>query len=271
MKDIPVIFSGPMIRALLEDRKTMTRRLAHAWLQWVDGSARRRTFTAATYAQAISGRQGMRAFEPGPGEVAWRWTSAPIHEDGGEPMWLVFPKIQPGDRLWVKETHWRFGKWKQSDDGRWHFEPIPAGQAGGLMYDQPDSIAQARTDLGWHKRPSIYMPRWASRLTLTISALKLEPLQDISEADAILEGATSKPALCGYRGLDAGWSMDWQTPYRDHALTTAQTAFGSFINELHGGKGWNLKPSNLWVENPEMLAMTFTKRDGNIDKLAGAQ
>src|SRR5690606_14173331 len=129
----PIIFSAPMVRAILEGRKTQTRR--PAW-------------------------QAPRVF---------------IQTDGEPPEPILVPtvwqKTEPGDLLWVRET------WAES--------------AHGPVYKA--DVLGADTD-GWGWRPSIHMPRWASRITLEVTDVRLQRLQEISEEDARAEGAKA-PAL----------------------------------------------------------------------------
>ena len=120
----PILLSGPMVRAILDGRKTMTRRLA----------------------------------------------TSPL------------AKCQPGDRLWVRET------WQ-----------VPA--LCGVQYRATDSapIGHWRPTLGpW--RPSIDMPRWASRITLEVTGVKVERLPDISEEEAFANPAV---VAIGFRRIEA--------------------------------------------------------------------
>lgn len=109
------------------------------------------------------------------------------------------PYGQVGDRLWVRETHYRYGRWVKhgfTKTGRqaWRFSPT----TDEVLYyeDAPkklhpnktrEEIARERLS-DWYKRPSIFMPRWASRIERIINLLRAERLRDISEADARLEG-----------------------------------------------------------------------------------
>lgn len=132
----------------------------------------------------------------------------------------------------------------------------------------------------------IHMPRWASLLTLEVTAVKVERLQDISEEDAKAEGATSRPNSSGFQGHYDGWSMDWSSvgthsqyasggpgplTERDVSLGSPVHAFASYINELHGGPRWNLKPTNLWDQNPWIVAVTFKPHRWNIDQFIAAR
>ena len=103
-----------------------------------------------------------------------------------EDLPMECPYGQPGDRLWVRETFQRF-----TDDGEILYKADPAGFEA-MNELKRDECLEAR----W--RPSIHMPRWASRILLEITAVRVERLQDISEADARAEGVTDGGCLnCG--------------------------------------------------------------------------
>jgi hypothetical protein len=114
----------------------------------------------------------------------WRWIAeGPDTDSGGR---LHCPYGEPGDRLWVRETWWHyrsneiemvsFPGWTGTRiDDRTHWE------TRNVSFD-PSAHAI------WKKRPSIHMPRWASRLTLEITGVRVERVQTISEEDAIAEG-----------------------------------------------------------------------------------
>lgn len=148
MKYRPILFSGPMVRAILEGRKTQTRRVAK--------------MTASCH---VKEPRGHRRWHPADPEAT-----------------LACPYGQPGDRLWVRETHA-----PQADCwGAW-------GKEMECYNDGPKPIIHYRADGGepfiekWH--PSIHMPRWASRITLEVTDVRVQRLQDISEEDAQAEGA----------------------------------------------------------------------------------
>lgn len=156
MKERPILFSAPMVRALLNGSKTQTRRVV---------KPKHLPFVENLTANFLDGKWGER------------------------PM----PYGEPGDRLWVRE------KWQAWDctsvmDKEW--EPWDRERRSGLSINEyhaehgnPDGIEYAATSesLGpW--TPSIHMPRWASRITLEITGVRVERLQDISEADALAEG-----------------------------------------------------------------------------------
>ena len=155
MKERPILFNAPMVRALLAGTKTQTRRIVKARdLEWVDV------------------HQGLR--EP----------------DNAERC----PYGQPGDRLWVRET---FG----------HFERNENFAPGCEVFYRADGESLALEP--W--RPSIHMPRWASRITLEVTGVRVERLQGISEADAIAEGVRNSLHLPGGRFARENFEHLWWT------------------------------------------------------------
>lgn len=213
--DYPIIFSAPMVRALLDGRKTMTRRLK---------MQRRKTH---------------------PSNESHDW-----HEI--ESPWT---RVKPGDRLWVRETlcsHNQFG--------------FPLGQ-------QPnhDMIGQRIWSYGaddidvdsiTNRRPSIHMPRWASRLTLIVTATKIERLQEITEEDAKAEGIATdihdgmpKAWISGF-AIPVGKGVDFHTISYEHEATAY---FALLWEHLHGIRSW--------AANPEVVALSFRVVKSNIDRL----
>ena len=107
---------------------------------------------------------------------------------------------QPGDRLWVRETFFAFGRWatrfnaaKERDE--WYFIDMTRASGHAWRYaadEGPGADPHARREAGaapaWHKRPALFMPRAASRILLEIVALRIERLQEISAEDALAEG-----------------------------------------------------------------------------------
>ena len=182
MKERPIIFSAPMVRALLAGTKTQTRRIVKARdLEWMDV------------------HQGLR--EP----------------DNAERC----PYGQPGDRLWVRETFARIDgqtrPWIETDY-----------QA---TYTHGDRLGDT---LGIKKRwtPSIHMPRHASRITLEVTGVRVERLQDIDLADALAEGISDTGALI----LDSAGN-EQGGPIAEYAVLWEQ---------INGPGSWDANPW-VWV------------------------
>lgn len=140
---------------------------------------------------------------------------------------LACPYGQPGERLWVRERHALHNRYRNvwcryaADDV---FCVVPA----------PTFVDVARP--GW--RPSIHMPRWASRITLEIVDVRVERLQDISEAGAIAEGASFHD---GHGVGHSGWRHDYGAVHCD-----ARSSFARLWNEISGAGAWEANPW-VWV------------------------
>jgi hypothetical protein len=193
MKERPILFSGPMVRAILDGTKTQTRRTAKEF-DGLDVDAILRRY---------------------PNQSGCKY--------GG-----------PGDRLWVKETYAIdadrgriFYRADADDDGAIHYLMDGAGGFGG-------GVGHAKITR-W--KPSIFCTRAASRITLEITAVRVERLNDISEADAIWEGITRKQMNDGHTVFAAGenvWCIDARESYR------------VLWNSINGDGSWALNPW-VWV------------------------
>jgi hypothetical protein len=190
-----------MVRAILEGRKTQTRRVVK------DTDVRDvGAFGVAAYVTAREVKERGRV-------IGRRDVTKPC------------PYGEPGDRLWVKETF----VYRSKHDRHYYRADHP-------VYDP-------YAHDGW--RPSIFMPRLASRITLEITAVRLERLQEISEEDAVAEGCESDAAALGrlshLRGSDASRAVPWLT-----RLATARDAYRSLWESIHGPGAWKLNPW-VWV------------------------
>lgn len=159
MREMPILFSGEMVRAILSGRKTQTRRVIKPQPE---------------IHQEYGIISDYETFE-------WEWRGK-IKEDIGCPADMIkhCPYGQPGDLLWVRET-WGFSaKLPASTKDEWAWLAYP--ELRGYRADN-------HVD-GYCWRPSIFMPRWASRITLKITNVRVERLQLISDKDAIAEGVS---------------------------------------------------------------------------------
>ena len=172
MKEHPILFSGAMVRAILEGRKTQTRRAT-----------------------------GLDMVNVSPDD--WTITWQGLVSDGNigaqfdrrrESEFLTCEYGGPGDRLWVKETWATAAAWdKQKPSDLSKTTPIyyHADKSHGSLvrwYDEDEERGRLR--------PSIFMCRWISRITMEITGVRVERLNDISERDAIAEGV-ERDAICG--------------------------------------------------------------------------
>lgn len=154
-----------------------------------------------------------------------RW----LDESGFSPDFMSHPENdlcpygQPGDRLWVRETFQRF-----SDDGEILYKADPAG-FDEMNELKRDGCLEAR----W--RPAIHMPRWASRITLEVTAVRIERLQQISEEDAKAEGAIG--------ALNNSIGDNW----------CAREAFAALWQSINGPGSWDANPW-VWVIEFKRLA-----------------
>ena len=190
----PIIFSALMVRALLDGRKTQTRRI----VKWLDGN-----------------------LEPKAG-------------------------YSVGDRLWVRET-WAHDA-QALETCRVVFEDA---YPGGITYGPYYRATETAPDtLRW--RSPIHMPRWASRLTLTVTAVKVERLQDLSEDDARAEG------IAFSIDRDPIGPCKWASAIdKTKGWSSARAAYNELWNYLHGPEAW--------AQNPWVTAISFTVEKKNID------
>ena len=189
MPDRPMIFSAPMVRALLDGRKTQTRRVLRVpgWAAEID-------------------------------EIG----------DDGYTLWCVsresgciapaLPQYLPHDRLWVRETC-----------ATWDGKHRDAVYRADMTQADWNDVKHDASSAPWKLRPSIHMPRWASRLTLIVTDVRVQRLQEISTADVVDEG------LRPDENMASVWSR------------------------LHGPDAWDANP---WV-----CAITFTVHRCNIARM----
>lgn len=173
MSERPIIFSGPMVRAILDGRKTQTRRVLKLPTKTHSGGPiyehpKMGGWAVTTHGGGGSfrfGRNGEKIPEP---ERPGIW-----HQTTG--VGVVAP-YEVGDVLWVREA------WRTIEE----FDDIPPRELPRDAPIQHDGAPPFR--FAGRRRPSIHMPRWASRITLKVTGVKVERLNDISPTDAEEEG-----------------------------------------------------------------------------------
>lgn len=192
MTDRPIRFSGPEVRAILEGRKTVTRR------------------PIKTPAKNMQ-REGVEVIKRRPpgdpwyGDHVWsmRGPTGVWGDYTDEKFRGLCPYGVPGDRLWVGETHWADRGCAPDDYPKIHYRADMAEHdyCGADVCPTPNGIS--RHPGPWTR--SSHMPRWASRITLEVTSVTVERVQDITNEDAIREGATSRLDDYGRKY----WQLDW--------------------------------------------------------------
>jgi hypothetical protein len=217
VKELPLLFSAPMVRAYLDGLKTQTRRIVK------DTDVRDvGAFGVAAYVTSRDVKERGRVI-------------------GRRDVTKTCPYGGPGDKLWAKET---WGLHAYGDYTYWNRDSIKGRSEDDIRSSWEIVYAADATSAYDHWRPSIFMPRWASRITLEISAVRLERLQAISEEDAIAEGV--EPA---YRDVPAamGDCRAWRdysgrSPWHSSAWASYRSLWGS----INGPESWSANPW-VWV------------------------
>ncbi len=247
MKERPILFSAPMVRAILGGTKTQTRRIMSPQPTECPQERGGHWWPSKPHRFMLHVEEEMRDYT-GP----WSGLAA-----------SASPYGQIGDQLWVREA-WRIGAWDETRpafaldycDGprkEWVDVPDPMCDEGSLF----DKLWQQSTDdaikaglqtdddgnYRWEPgqspcrwRPSIHMPRWASRIQLEITGIRVERLQDISEADAMAEGIDA--ALCAELTTKSPW-VGFCAPADVHA-------YAALWESINGAGAWEANPW-VWV------------------------
>ena len=217
MKERPMIFSAPMVRAILAGTKTQTRRV----VKWKGVDAGLNFGFSGLSARSYS--QGWVLESASRSSIEWRCKLTPC------------PYGQPGDRLWVREAWMDLagtGVEHRSRDGKLQRYAYGADTKPGSYGDQ------CRKDYGLKWRPSIHMPRAASRILLEITAIRVERLRDISEADALAEGVTPK--------WEPGCSGRLMEALGGFSFRPAASAYAELWEQINGPGAWDANPW-VWV------------------------
>lgn len=202
MKERPVLFSAPMVRAILDGRKTQTRRVINPQ-PYIDGMGNF-CWNGRNFGQDSNGPCIQAIASPIPSSKTKR---------------VCCPYGKPGDRLWVRETF--------NHDGEKYIYAADLNELGVQKW-----AAQ------W--KPSIHMPRNASRILLEITGVRVERLQDISECDAKAEGSY----VCDYFGRRLLDQSSNQGCYK--------WGYRSIWESLNGTGSWDLNPF-VWVIEFKLL------------------
>ena len=257
MKERPILFSTPMVQAIIAGRKTQTRRIVKPQpsKQWaVDKWAK-----------------------DGPGSVdASDLTAADMEMDS----LFSNPKYGKGDVLWVRETWTKGCEWdgegrlpplryyfRASEDWTklewWHSimrlaQLIPHSEDWTKLewwHEETDTITCSPK---W--KPSIHMPKAAARIYLQVADVRIERLQDISEEDAAAEGVESE--------FDTYRDYHFKDSLGSFVLDTPKSSFTTLWESINGLDSWNQNPF-VWVVSFRILSTTG--RPENLEELCQAK
>ena len=218
MKERPILFSAPMVRAILEGRKTQTRRVV-----------RHQPIRCTELPFLLFPQSKNEEIE----QTGYIWPNAK------EQILQLCPYGQPGDRLWVREAF-------RTEEGYDHIKPsklpvagmgetlaVPfwydAGLSGGPYSEYPEGLRPGKY------RPGMFMPRAACRILLEIVSVRVERLADISKDDAMAEGIVIQP--------DGGFGLADSTHYN---FSDPTDSYCSLWESINGTGSWNANPW-VWV------------------------
>lgn len=212
----PILFSSAMIRALLAGTKSQTRRVV----------------------KPIGNDGGFVLLDHGSGWWPYRSDDGESQVvNGGDEIPHRCPYGRAGDRLYVRENAWqrpeRTPKMMREGADTWPPFIYDADYApAGLPWEERDNLKT----WGWKRRPSIHLPRKGSRILLEIESVRVERLQDISEADALAEGVTEGAGdFAGCFSVPCTQAMSG---------TTAKECYARLWDEINGAGSWAANP---WV------------------------
>lgn len=245
MKQLPILFSTEMVQAILDGRKTQTRRIVKP--QPIDNTEVDGNFFEGNHT----------GFVKVDGHPYWQHQFA--HE---------FCKYGTGDLLYVRETHYRRGQWvknglTKTGKQKWKFQAL-SGIVNFRYQDNPPIKVEKNTfrEIGWYKRSSLFMPKQYSRIWLKVTEVRVERLQDISEADAIAEGIeTLFPNDSPNHDPESFKNYTWHGDGGDDSFSgysstdSAKASFTSLWFKINGAESWDANPW-VWVISFEVVSTT---------------
>lgn len=210
-----------------------------------------------------------------PGNASWRDRDLPYHV---------------GDRLWVRESFWQARHYPgtmpsgEPEPHKWQRGRLIHYAANGAPLNTPNRhypgglnggyIAAPDPYASWESRPSIHMPRWASRMTLLVTGVRIQRLQDISDDDCFAEGleklssgltqAGKKYRLTHPWAGNEGWGSNDENSYSQHGWDFPKMVFADLWNSLYG-----FRPGLSWADNPWVAATELHTVRRNIDQMEG--
>lgn len=238
----PIIFSGPMVRALIDGRKTQTRRVLKP--------------QPKNFGKDYERQWNAHAIPPG-GSIPdhWSWWEGPSH--GPSLYHTAKVPYAAGDLLWVREAWQAHGWASDCVTIRYRAQEKTAGfiaQVEQIAYPEgnKNTFKYVAPKGPNHWRPSIHMPRWASRLTLRVTDVRVQRVQEITNHDAVAEGIdrVNEP----------------QEGFRDYSgsepVVAMRPSFRTLWDSLNAPRGHG------WDANPWVVALTFDVIRQNVNEVA---
>lgn len=233
MMERPILFSAPMVQVILAGRKTMTRRVINK-LKGYPGITE-------------FGQSDTNGYDWHFRDKQKRW-----HYIRHDRLLELCPYGKVGDQLWVRETFtqgYEMTLLEGEGDDMNAVSIIYKADGKELYQECPKEVAENWGDWSCDGegdpvfKPSIHMPRWASRILLEITDIRIERLQDISEADALAEGVEPVEIICSRDGE--------KTAYRDYEFSgiypnSPKDSFKSLWRKINGADSWAANPW-VWV------------------------
>lgn len=245
MRERPIIMGADSVRAILAGTKSQTRRVV--------------TCLGGNRGGPVTEKTGVLYWRPGE-EDPTRWCGC----DGlGSLGWVRCPYGVVGDRLWVREA------WAGLDELADGTSPDPPQTIGyradhtavvfgaGLVPRPADTRHWNWEHSSVRWRPSIHMPRWASRLTLEIASVRVERVQSITEADARAEGVALGQRPCSY----VGRCNSGRCPAHNYV-----PAFAALWDSINGAR-----PGCSWADDPWVFAISFRRLRPGVESAVRAQ
>lgn len=271
-KEHPQLFRGDMVRAILAGQKTQTRRIP---------SPRNTLLNGGPWPKWAR-------------EAVWDWSSAWV--DGGDDPYLhlpflshpdpewhstwegtshrIYPRVEAGDQLWVRETwycdHCFVGDYDLSTNaGRVGPDAEPDRDACHAEWREHLEYRATHVCAHWEGgcpcsddegrscwRPSIFMPRWASRITLPVTRVRIERVQEISEEDAMAEGIRRYTYGEEYGPEHLSHVYGTERLSLGAMNVTASDAFARLWDDINDSRGW------AWAVNSPVLVYEWEPHHG---------
>ena len=227
MAEKPIIFSTEMVKAILDGRKTQTRRVCKE-IALCD-------FEWALDREPYIGNYRTFTWDWVTLENVWLYDIQTDVDD--HRTYLLKPKYQPGDHLWVRET-WAYVDRRFGGDDEFY---VYRASEDGQVWE--------REIENWCWRPSIHMPKEAARIWLKVTGVRVERLQGMTEEDARGEGCITFQDKISNRSFEGVTTFD----------LTAREAFKDLWNSINAKRGYG------WETNPWVWVIEFEKLGGRTN------